>query len=59
MTQICDIYKVRVNILYANIDYIKGVPLGHLAVHLTGETSKIEDAVAYIKGKGVKVEILK
>lgn len=59
MTQICEIYKVRVNILYANIDYIKGAPLGRLAVHISGEFSKIEDAIAYIKDKGVKVEILK
>ena len=59
MTQICEIYKVRVNILYANIDYIKGAPLGRLAVHISGEFSKIEEAVKYIKDKGVKVEILK
>ena len=59
MSEIYKKFTVESNILYGNIDYIKGKPLGKLAVNLTGDKDKIEEAVEYIKNSGVKLEVLK
>lgn len=52
-------FRVDANILYGNIDYIKGEPLGKLAVHLTGDPADTARAVEYIKECGVRTEVLK
>ncbi len=59
MSEIYKKFTVESNILYGNIDYIKGKPLGKLAVNLTGDKDKIEEAVEYIKDSGVQLEVLK
>ncbi len=59
MSEIYKKFTVESNILYGNIDYIKGKPLGKLAVKLTGDKDKIEEAVEYIKNSGVQLEVLK
>lgn len=59
MTEIYKKFTVESNILYGNIDYIKGKPLGKLAVNLTGDKDKIKEAVEYIKKSGVQLEVLK
>ena len=59
MSELYKCFSVEANILYGNIDYIKGKPLGKLAVNLTGDKDKIEEAVEYIKQSGVQLEVLK
>lgn len=59
MSELYKRFSVEANILYGNIDYIKGKPLGKLAVNLTGDKDKIEEAVEYIKQSGVQLEVLK
>lgn len=59
MSELYKSFSVEANILYGNIDYIKGKPLGKLAVNLTGDKDKIEEAVEYIKQSGVQLEVLK
>ena len=59
MSEIYKKFTVESNIRYGNIDYIKGKPLGKLAVNLTGDKDKIEGAVEYIKNSGVQLEVLK
>lgn len=59
MSELYKRFSVEANILYGNIDYIKGKPLGKLAVNLTGDKDKIENAVEYIKQSGVQLEVLK
>lgn len=59
MSEIYKKFTVESNILYGNIDYIKGKPLGKLAVNLTGDKDKIEEAVEYIENSGVQLEVLK
>ena len=59
MSEIYKKFTVESNILYGNIDYIKGKPLGKLAVNLTADKDKIEEAVEYIKNSGVQLEVLK
>lgn len=46
------------NIIFGNIEFLKGVPLGKLGVTLTGETANIEKALTFIKENGVSVEVV-
>ena len=47
------------NIIYGNIDYLKGKPLGKLVVTLSGEEASMKDAIAYIRSLGVEMEVIK
>ncbi len=52
-------YDVRANIIYGNIDYLKGIPLGKLVVTLSGDPEHITEALNYINSQGVEVEVIK
>lgn len=52
-------YDVRANIIYGNIDYLKGIPLGKLVVTLSGDPGHITEALNYINSQGVEVEVIK
>ena len=52
-------YDVRTNIIYGNIDYLKGRPIGKLVVTFSGDPKRIEEALAYINSQGVEVEVIK
>lgn len=52
-------YDVRANIIYGNIDYLKGRPLGKLVVTFSGNPEHIEKALNYINSQGVEVEVIK
>ena len=53
------VFDVRANIIYGNIDYLKGKPLGKLVVTLSGEPNRIDEALTYINSQGVEVEVIK
>ncbi|MGN0908157.1 MAG: methionine ABC transporter ATP-binding protein [Succinivibrio sp.] len=59
MSRIYQLYCVEANILYGDIDYIKGRPLGKLAVNLRGDPKNVDLAVRYIRDQGVKAEMIK
>ena len=52
-------YDIRANIIYGNIDYLKGKPLGKLVVTLSGQPDNMENAMKYIYSLGVEVEVIK
>ena len=52
-------YDVRANIIYGNIDYLKGRPIGKLVVTFSGDPERIAEALAYINSQGVEVEVIK
>ncbi|MHC5229619.1 methionine ABC transporter ATP-binding protein [Enterococcus sp. LJL99] len=52
-------FHVVTNILYGNVEIIQQVPIGNLIVILSGEENQRKKALAYLKGKEVKVKILK
>lgn len=52
-------FGVSANIIYGNIDYLKGKPLGKLFVTLSGEPQAMEQAVEYIRSLGVEMEVVK
>ncbi|HHT48014.1 MAG TPA: methionine ABC transporter ATP-binding protein [Firmicutes bacterium] len=51
-------FHVEVNILYANLDFIKNNPFGSIIIELTGEDSNIEKALAFLNAQGLKLEVL-
>lgn len=52
-------YDISANIIYGNIDYLKGKPLGKLVVTLSGGAEKVKAAMDYINSLGVEVEVIK
>jgi len=51
-------YNVKANILYGNIDRIKGKPFGNLTLELLGEPALVDKAVNYLKNLDLEVEVL-
>lgn len=52
-------FSVSANIIYGNIDYLKGKPLGKLVVTLSGEKEAMAQAIDYIRSLGVEMEVMK
>ena len=52
-------FDVKANIIYGNIDYLKGKPLGKLVVTLSGDPARITESLDYINSQGVEVEVIK
>ena len=59
MTQLYKQFGVSANIIFGNIEMLKGTPLGKLAVTLEGEDDKVAEAVEFIKARGVAIEEVK
>ena len=47
------------NIIFGNIEILKGTPLGKLAVTLEGDAENVVSAVEFIKAHGVRIEEVK
>ena len=52
-------FDIEVNILYGNIDFLKGKPLGKLVISLAGTKEHIEEAMEYIRAIGVEMEVMR
>lgn len=51
-------FNVDVNILYANLDFIKNTPFGSIIVEVTGDDANVEAALAFLGAQGLKLEVL-
>ena len=51
-------FKLDVNILYANLDFIHDTPFGSLIVDLTGDEDEIPAAIAFLQEQGCRIEVL-
>lgn len=51
-------FNVEVNIIFANLDFIKDTPFGSLIVDLMGANGDIEEALRYLVTQGLKIEVL-
>lgn len=51
-------YDLDVNILYGNIDRVKDTPFGNLVLELIGNTELIKEAMDFLRGKGLEMEVL-
>ncbi|NLM05884.1 MAG: methionine ABC transporter ATP-binding protein [Tissierellia bacterium] len=52
-------FNVMTNILFGNIEYIRGIPIGNLVVTLTGDDEDLGKAFEYIESTGTIVELIK
>ncbi|MGO4347445.1 methionine ABC transporter ATP-binding protein [Paenibacillus sp. MCAF9] len=52
-------YQLRPSILYGNITKIKDTVFGFLLISLPGESTAIEEGIAYMVQNGMQVEVLK
>lgn len=51
-------YDIEANILYGNIDRIKDTPFGNLTLEVIGRPELLADALGYLDGRGLEVEVL-
>ena len=59
ISYLAEAFSVKANIIYGNIDILKGKTIGKLGVALSGEPEQMEKALAYIKEQKVEVEVVK
>ncbi|MBQ9365068.1 MAG: methionine ABC transporter ATP-binding protein [Schwartzia sp.] len=51
-------YPIDVSILSGNIDHIKDTPYGRLLIGMTGEQSAIDEAMAFLQSKDIRIEVI-
>ncbi|MCC2666213.1 MAG: metN [Gammaproteobacteria bacterium] len=51
-------FHLHINILQANVEYIKNHVMGIMMVTLKGDTSTIQPAINYLKQRNVQVEVM-
>lgn len=52
-------FDIKVNILYGNIDRVKDTPFGNLVLELIGDANILNEALTYLRDKGLEIEVLK
>jgi D-methionine transport system ATP-binding protein len=52
-------FNVKINIIFGDLDIIQGTPMGGLVNILDGEPKAVEEAITWISGRGVRVEVIK
>ena len=51
-------FGIDANILFGNIDYVQGAPLGELVLELSGEKASVREAMAYLPEINLSYEVL-
>ncbi|MEQ8201007.1 MAG: methionine ABC transporter ATP-binding protein [Syntrophomonadaceae bacterium] len=51
-------HDIEANILYGNIDRVKDVPFGHLTLELIGEREAVDQAMGFLRSRGLEVEVI-
>lgn len=52
-------FHVQANIIFGNVDILKDKPIGKLVVILRGEKENMEQAIGYIQGRNVQMEVIR
>lgn len=58
ISEISQQFNLHINILQANVDYIKNHAMGIMMIALKGENVKIQPAIDYLKRRSVQVEVV-
>lgn len=58
ISEISQQFNLNINILQANVEYIKNHAMGIMMIALRGENSKIQTAIHYLKERSVQVEVM-
>ena len=59
ISYLAEAFDVKANIIYGNIDILKGKTIGKLVVTLSGKPDNMEKALAYIEERKVELEVIK
>lgn len=51
-------FQIDVNIIFGNIEMINGAPLGGLVAIVSGDSSRIDRAIRFLREKNVSVEVV-
>lgn len=52
-------YNVDTNIIFGSVEVLSDLPIGNLAIILSGQENDIQSAILKLREEGVKVEVLK
>lgn len=58
ISEISQQFNLHINILQANVEYIKNHAMGIMMIALKGENLKIQPAIHYLKQRSVQVEVI-
>ena len=58
ISQLIKEFALRINILQANVEYIKNHRMGNMVVAIDGENQKLQDSMQYLKSIGVQIEVI-
>lgn len=58
ISEISQQFDLNINILQANVEYIKNHAMGIMIIALRGENVKVQPAIQYLKQRGVQVEVM-
>lgn len=58
ITQLIKNFNITANILYGNLDHIKDTIYGTLTLELTGQEQAVNDALQFLKGQNLQVEVI-
>lgn len=58
ISEISQQFNLHINILQANVEYIKNHAMGIMMIALKGEKLKIQTAIQYLKERSVQVEVM-
>ena len=56
--ELSNLYNIKTNIIFGNIEIIKDQPIGNLVVIVQGDTINIEKAIKYMKNEDILVEVI-
>lgn len=59
ISEISQDFNVQTNIIFGNIDLLKGGSIGKLVIICKGSASDIENALAFLKDNDVEIEVIK
>ena len=51
-------HDIEVTLLFGNLDQIKSTPYGRMIIGVTGEQAEIDRALAYLRQRDLKVEVI-
>lgn len=58
ISQLINQYKLRINILQANVEYIKNHAVGIMIIAIEGERNHIQSGMEYLRNIGVEIEVM-
>lgn len=58
VSQLINLFNLRVNILQANVEYIKKHAMGFMVLALDGEKNKLQSAMKHLQNVGVQIEVM-